>query len=293
MTGNAVHRKRGASPIRIGAVEYLNTRPLVYGLEQGLGRGAIELSYAVPSALADRMAEGALDVALLPIVELARLGDLELVPGLGIVTFGASRSVLLVSRRPVEELRSVALDRDSRTSNALTQVLFANVWRREPEFSLGPASLDDALAGHDAAVRIGDKALFEPLPDGALVYDLGEVWTEHTGLPFVFAAWAARPGVVDRTFYRMLHHSRREGSKVVRQIADDYEWNGRRHPSIAFAYLTEHIRFRLGSAELQAIEKFFRAAHEIGIVERIPEIRLAMQRRTGCHETAERLGRPT
>jgi len=281
------------APTRIGAVAYLNTRPLVHGLERGLGRGAIELSYAVPSALADRMAEGALDVALLPIVELARLGDLELVPGLGIVTFGASRSVLLVARTPVEQIRSVALDRDSRTSNALTQVLFANVWRRKPEFSLGPASLDDALAGHDAAVRIGDKALFEAPPDGVFVYDLGEVWTENTGLPFVFAAWAARVGFVDRELYRILHDSRREGAKVIREIANGYEWNGKHHPSIAFAYLTEHIRFRLGSAELQAIEKFFRAAHEIGIVERIPEIRLAMQRRTGCHETAEKLGRLT
>jgi chorismate dehydratase len=237
------------------------------------------------------MAEGAVDVALLPIVELARLRDLELVPGLGIVTFGESRSVLLVSRRPAEEIRSVALDRDSRTSNALTQVLFANLWRRKPAFSLGPPSLDDALAGHDAAVRIGDKALFEPLPDGVFVYDLGEMWTHHTGLPFVFAAWAARAGIVDRELYRILHDSHREGMKVVRQIADGYEWKGARHPSIALAYLTEHIRFRVGSTELQAIEEFFRAAHEIGIVERIPEIRPALQRHTGDHETAEEIGR--
>ena len=114
--------------IRIGAVAYLNTRPLVFGMEQGLGAERIELSYDVPAVLAERMRSKAIDVALLPVIELAAFPDLELVPGLGIVTQGDSRSVLLVSRVPASKIESVALDPESRTSNALTRVLFSELW---------------------------------------------------------------------------------------------------------------------------------------------------------------------
>lgn len=279
-------------PLRIGAVAYLNTRPLVHGFEQGLGRGRVELGYDVPAVLADRMAAGAFDVALLPIIELARLEGLELVPGLGIVTRGASRSVLLVGRRPVDAVRSVALDRDSRTSNTLARVLFAEVWRRAPEFAEGPAALADALDSFDAVVRIGDKALFEPVPDGAIVQDLGRVWTDATGLPFVFAAWAARAGVVDREIYRLFHDSRRSGRRALRRIAEDYSYHGRRDPELALAYLTRHIRCRLGAAELRAMRLFFGAARKIGAIAAIPEIRLALRRRTECDEAALRLAPP-
>ena len=273
--------------VRIGAVSYLNTRPLVFGLEQGLGAGRIELSYAVPAQLADSMAAGDLDIALMPIIELARMPGLEVVPGLGIVTHGPSRSVLLVSRRPVDEIRTVALDRDSRTSNALVRVLFDEAWGCGPAFETGPAELVRALEQYDAVVRIGDKALFDPLPDDGIVHDLGTVWTETTGLPFVFAAWVAHPGVVDREIYRMLHESRRRGSKVIDAIADDYTWNGAQYPEIAREYLTHNIRFRLGSTEIRAMERFFQSARRLRVIERAPEIRLAFERWSECHEIAE------
>lgn len=279
-----------AGKTRIGAVSYLNTRPLVRGMEQGLGRERIELSYAVPSVLADRMTDGRLEIALLPIVELARIPDLELVPGLGIVTQGPSRSVLLVSRRPIDEIERVALDPESRTSNVLARVLFAEVWRRSPDFEIGPAELACALEDHDAAVRIGDKALFEPAPDGAFVYDLGGAWTEKTRLPFVFAAWAARPGVVDREIYRILHDSRRQGSKSIDAIVDGYDWKGIRNPEVAREYLTRHIRFRLGSPELEAIELFLEAARGLELIERVPKIKLALEKWTTCHEAAAARG---
>ena len=113
--------------IRIGAVSYLNTKPLIYGLERGLGADRVELSDDVPSVLAERMSRGEIDVALLPVIELARMPDLEVVPGLGITTFGPSRSVQLLSRVPVPAIERVALDRESRTSNALAQVLLGLV----------------------------------------------------------------------------------------------------------------------------------------------------------------------
>ncbi len=274
--------------IRIGAVSYLNTRPLVHGLRQGSVADRIELSFATPSDLAEQMARGALDVALLPVIELARIPDLELVPGLAIGTHGASRSVLLVSNCPMDEIESLALDPESRTTNVLARVLLSEVFQRHPTTRTGSPSLDDDLGACDAAVRIGDKALFEPLPDGTIAQDLGDVWTQKTGLPFVFAAWAARAGVVDQKLYRALHAARRRGSRAVDRIAEDYSWNGASYPEIVREYLTHGIRFRLGTAEIRAIELFLRLAHGLGLIERVPVIRLALQRWTACHETAAR-----
>ncbi len=275
-----------ADRTRIGAVSYLNTRPLVYGLERWGPAAGLELSFDVPSALSDRLADGRLDLALLPIVELARIPELEIVPGLGIVTRGPSRSVLLVTRRPLDEVRTVALDPHSRTSNALARLLFAELRETPPRFLDGPLELTAALAQADAAVRIGDKALFEPQPDGATAHDLASVWTEHTGLPFVFAVWAARPGLVDRELYKRLHASRREGSRALDEIAAGYRWRGRGYPEIAAAYLRENILFRLGAAEVRSMRRFFDACASHGIVARAPELRLAFQRWTTCHETA-------
>lgn len=289
-----------SSKIRIGAVAYLNTRPLVLGMEQGLGDDRIDLSYAVPADLAVQMAAGQLDIALLPVIELARIPELEIVPGLGIVTQGASRSVLLIGRKPIDQVRSVALDGESRSSNALTRVLFGECWHGTPEFvDLGGArpDLQTALAQCDAAVRIGDKALFDPVPDDCHVYDLGSVWTEFTGLPFVFAAWIARAGTLDRATYKTLHESHRVGSRSINMIAEDYAWKDNRNPAtpgsprreeVARQYLNDNIRYRLGTPEVRAIKLFLTFAERHGVIERAPEVRLALSKTdTECHAVAQ------
>lgn len=261
--------------IRAGAVSYLNTRPLVFGIDQGMGADRLDLSYDVPSLLADRMAAGELDLALLPVVELARIPSLVVVPGLAIGSLGNCRSVLLVARKPLAEVRRVALDPDSRTSNALARILFAEVWGIAPEYSVGPRDLASALDEHDAAVRIGDKALFEPLPAGTLAYDLGGAWTARTTLPFVFAVWAARRGVVDRDVYELLHDSRRAGVSAIPAIAADYTWNGLQHPDVALRYLRDSIRYRLGAPEVNAMQRFLAAASQLGIIDTAPTIAFA------------------
>ena len=164
------------SRLRVGAVCYLNTRPLIHGMDRGEAAERIELSYATPAGLAEQLAAGRLDVALLPVIELARIQDLELIPELAITTRGPCLSVLLVSHGPAESIRSLALDPESRSSNALARVLLDRVWKVRPEAIEGAAGLEDSLARADAAVRIGDKALFEPLPPGLHVHDLGEVF---------------------------------------------------------------------------------------------------------------------
>jgi chorismate dehydratase len=260
--------------IRAGAVSYLNTRPLVFGIEQGLGCDRLELSYDVPSVLARRMAAGELDLALLPVIELARIPDLRVVPGLAIGSFGNCRSVLLVAREPLADVRSVALDPESSTSNALARVLFSDAWGRTPSFAEGPSDLVLALEEHDAAVRIGDKALFLPLPAGTIAYDLGGAWTARTTLPFVFAVWATRAGVVDREIYETLHASRRAGAGELKAIAADYTWNGRQYPEVALPYLRDAMRYRLGDPEVAAMRKFLASAARIGIIDAAPPIEL-------------------
>lgn len=271
--------------VRIGAVSYLNARPLVFGMEQGLGADRITLSFDVPSQLADRLAAGDLDVALLPVIELGRVPGLVTVPGLAVGSFGACRSVVLIARQPLDRVRSVALDPESRTSNVLVQVLAREHWSIDAVFSAGPPDLDTALVGHDAAVRIGDKALFEPIPAGATAYDLGEAWTSWTGLPFVFAVWAAREGVVDRDLYETLHASRRAAGPWLTAIATDYTWKGRQAPEIARAYLSEAIRYRLGGPEVDAMNAFLAAASRCGFIGPAPRVRLASFSAVTCGST--------
>lgn len=281
-----------ASPkVRIGAVSYLNTRPLVFGLAQGLGADRIELSFDVPSVLANRLAGGECDVALLPVVELARIPDLVVLPGLAIGSYGDCRSVLLVSRAPLDAVRSVALDPESRTSNVLARVLFRERWRCAPHFEVGPRDLALALREHDAAVRIGDKALFEPIPAGTTAHDLGGAWTAHTGLPFVFALWAARMDAVDRDLYRILHASKRAADAVLPEIAADYAWNGRTYPDVALAYLRDAMRYRFGGPELSALEAFLAAAARAGAIDSVPDVRIAAFTRTACGPAAAPPGR--
>jgi chorismate dehydratase len=267
--------------VRIGAVSYLNTRPLVFGLEQ-VRDSRYELSYDVPSVLSSRLAAGELDAALLPVVELARIPGLVVVPGLAIGSFGNCRSVLLIARKPLDEIRSIALDPESRTSNALVRVLCAEAWGIGPRFVPGPRDLELALMEHDAVVRIGDKALFEPVPPGTVAHDLGGAWTAATGLPFVYAVWAVQMGVLDRDLYTALHASRRAGDAVMAAIAEDYTWNGKRFPETAFAYLTEAMRYRFGGPELEAVKRFLASAARVGVIEAAPDIRIASLSPTAC-----------
>jgi chorismate dehydratase len=184
----------------------------------------------------------------------------------------------------------VALDPESRTSNALVQILLAERRRPAPVFAPGSGDLEADLTAHDAAVRIGDKALFEPLPPGTVSHDLGEAWYERTRLPFVFAVWAARPAVVDRALYVAFHDSRREGLRQIATIADDYAWRGRRAPAVSLEYLTQNMRYRLGATEVDAMRSFVRAAAGLGLVPGAPEIRLAYFSDTACRIAAAARG---
>lgn len=268
----------GDRPVRIGAVSYLNTRPLVHGLRGGLGGGRVQLEFGVPSALARRLAAGEVDVALLPTVELARIGGLTVVVGLGIAARGDVGSVMLVARRPLEEVRSVALDPESRTSNALARVLFAERWKTKPSFEEVTGPLEEVLARYDAAIRIGDKALSDAIPEGAVAHDLAGVWAEWTGLPFVFAVWAGRAealaGERGRAVAELLRESYRAGRAGLEAIVEEYAAQSELGADAIRRYLSEHIRYEVGVEEMAGMRRFFEAALRCGVAERIPDLRL-------------------
>src|SRR5438552_1452343 len=179
-------------PVRIGAVEYLNTRPLICDLED-LATEA-ELVLDVPSRLADLLAAGRLDVGLIPVIEYFRAGCYSIVPGISIASRGPVLSVTLFSRVPWAGIRRVALDAGSRTSAALTQILLRHRYGVCPD--IVPLPLDHGAEDVDAdgVLLIGDRAMRACLPGFAHAYDLGQEWHDWVGLPFVYAFWAVRPG---------------------------------------------------------------------------------------------------
>src|SRR5215207_6358715 len=179
--------------IRIGAVNYLNTKPLICDLDQ-LAPDA-ELLLDLPSRLADRLAAGDLDVALIPVIEYFRAGSYSIVPDVSIATRGPVLSVTLFSRKPWAEIKSVALDDGSRTSAALTQILLRKRHGIAPAIQPLPLEREAEEIDTDAVLLIGDRAMRACLPGFDFAFDLGREWHDWTGLPFVYAVWAVRQGV--------------------------------------------------------------------------------------------------
>jgi chorismate dehydratase len=253
--------------LRLGVVSYLNAVPLVHGLD---GDPRFTLVRDVPSRIAERLHAGEVDLGMLPSVEYAA-GDYAIVPGIGIASRGPVRSVNLFHRRPVSALRRVALDASSRTSVALAKILLRERLGHDPQYvTMGPP-VEDMLASADAALVIGDPALY--FQGEAERLDLGEEWRARTGLPFVFAFWAGRPGVVDAEGIARLQRALREGQAAFAQIAAQYNGLGAGRGPESEAYLRRNIVYDLGEEELGGLREFYRRARALGLIDRVPELR--------------------
>ncbi len=252
--------------IHIGAVNYLNTKPLIHGLDE-LAPGA-ELILDYPSRLADQLQKGQLDVALIPVIEYFRAGSYSLVPNISISSFGPVLSVTLFSRVPWTGILTLALDEGSRTSAALAQVLLRQRYGVQAE--IGPLPLDcraeDSEA--DAVLLIGDRAMHACLPGFAHAFDLGQEWHDWTGLPFVYAAWAVREGVDLGSVAAALLHAKKRGCASIGPIA------AREAPGLGLdagfcrRYLANIIRFDLGPREQAGLHHFYMLACELGLARR-------------------------
>jgi chorismate dehydratase len=180
------------SRVRLGAVGYLNARPLVYGLDTS---SQFDLRFDVPSKCAELLHEGAIDLGLIPSIEynhpITRT-EYAIVPDLAIASNGAVASVAIYTGQPIQDVRSIALDTSSRTSVALVRVLCKRVFKIAPRLEHRGPDLREMLEACDAALIIGDNALMRDGDDRVEKFDLGEIWMQTTGLPFVYAFWAGR-----------------------------------------------------------------------------------------------------
>jgi chorismate dehydratase len=257
------------SPVRLGAVDYLNARPLVYALELETER--FSLRFDVPSKCAALLHEGSIDVGMIPSIEYLRgTSPYRIVPQCAIVSAGAVASVALFSKKPVPEVRKIAADTSSRTSNGLLRVLCYERFGIDPEFIPMPPRIDEMLTGCDAALLIGDPALFlEPASRGLLKVDLGTEWVSLTGLPFVWAFWAGRADVLSASGVDRLVRARNEGVAASDAVADAY--CGLERAATGRAYLRENIQYRLDSLEVQGLRRYYELAEKHGVVESIAE----------------------
>jgi chorismate dehydratase len=266
---NGFHKK-----IRVGAVSYLNTRPLVYQL----GRFApqAELVLDLPSRLADGLAEGRLDVALIPSIEFFQDPDYTIVSDACIGCRGPVLSVKLFSRVPPEDIRTLALDEGSRTSVALVKVLLAERFGIQPKLEGLPIGSTVGDTRADAVLLIGDRAIHAPRGPFAAVWDLGEQWRQWSGLPFVFAMWVARRGVDLQGVNQALTAARDEGVRHLEEIAAAEAAPLGLTQRECLGYLRDNLHFYLGPREQQGLELFYRHAIRLGLAP--PGVELGQQR---------------
>jgi chorismate dehydratase len=252
--------------IRVGAVSYLNAKPLYYRLQDRAT--GIELSMDLPSRLATRLASGDLDVALIPSVEYLRgaASGYEILPGFAIAARGAVRSVKLFSRVPWDQVDRLALDEGSRTSQALTRVWLDAAYGVRPSriesLPMGVSALESTA---DAVLVIGDRAMKVPDAPFHAVVDLAEAWNALTSLPFVFALWVARPGLDLGALPEALERSRADGLAHAADLAATYGPRLGLGFDVCLEYLTRVLSYDLGEPEVAGLRRFARMAADLGL----------------------------
>ena len=252
------------SKIRVGAVSYLNTKPLVYGIDSFTD---CDVTYDLPSRLADQLAAGQLDVALIPSIEAVVAGEYTIVSDACIACRGPVWSVKLVSRVPMNKIRSLALDEGSRTSAALAQSILEERFSLRPD--LEPLKIDTPWQdlNTDAVLIIGDRAM-QPLRSEKFSYewDLGQYWNSWTQLPFVFAVWAARPGIDLNRIDKILTDCRDQGVANVNNICElGHERYGLTVES-CHNYLSKNLHYFLGENEKAGLASFIAKAKACSLI---------------------------
>lgn len=255
--------------LRVGAVTYLNARPLYYRFADHAPGATLELDY--PSVLADRLARGDLDVALIPSVEYLRGASrgYEIVPGFAIAAHGPVRSVKLFSRVPPDRIERLALDEGSRTSAALCRVWLAEAHGARPSIIEPlPIGVPAEESTADAVMLIGDRAMRDPSGEFVAKVDLAEAWNRLTGLPFVFALWVARPGIDLGGLPEALDLARADGLAHASEIADEHGPRLGLDRATCLDYLTRVLSYSLGAPEIAGLRLFAARAAAMGLAPR-------------------------
>ncbi|HKM89764.1 MAG TPA: menaquinone biosynthesis protein [Candidatus Acidoferrales bacterium] len=277
--------------LRISGVQYLNTAPLVWGFTHGPLAGRYDLSFTLPSLCAAQLARGEADIAIIPAIECQRIPGLVVLPGMAIASKHAVRSLLVISRPPIEAAQRLALDTSSRTTSALVRLLAAGWWsRRGAKIEFAPAAPDlaEMLEDHDAALLIGDPALRlaerhdagEPLltgvPPGALhLYDVITEWRAWTGRPGVLAMWAARREVVTPEVVADFQASKEYGLAHLPEIAANAAATLGLPQAHLERYLSENIDYSLDDENRAGLDLYFEKAAQSGLIPLVRQLEYA------------------
>ena len=256
---------------RISASSYSNTAPLIWSFLYGTQHGRVELLLDnAPARSAELLSTGRADAALTPVIAYQTIGDVRLVPGVCVGAKRRVRSVCLVTRgKPLESVRSVALDVSSRTSVVLTKLIFREFLGFEPEWRACDPEIDAMLGGSDCALLIGDPALrvtaAADAGDASLkTFDLAELWHDHTGLGFIFAMWMTRLDAIPVDLAAV----RDEGLEHIDEIAANYVSDINLSLGELKNYLTENISYEIDGAMRAGLDLYFELAFKNGLIER-------------------------
>jgi predicted solute-binding protein len=289
--------------LRISIVEFLNTAPLVWGFTDGPLAGKYELLFAVPSQCAEDLRAGRADVGIIPSIEYQRMDDVIALPGMSIASKQEVRSLLVVSKMPIEMAKSFALDSNSRSSVGLARILSKRHWNIDPEFIDMQPDADKMLERADAALLIGDPALRlrlkidalqakVPKPGGCcgcggddehpvkgieslFVYDIAQQWREMTGLPAVLAIWVARRGVITPELAADFQASREYGLTHIGDIAEAASLKLELPPRELERYLNENINFSLDEENLAGLRRYYEECARAGLIPSARELEFA------------------
>lgn len=269
---------------RVGHIQFVNCLPLYYGLVKTDMVLDMELVKAAPRDLARMLLDGELDVAPIPSIEYARHADeLALLPDISISSDGDVQSILLMSKVPVEELdgKVVGLADTSRTSQVLARILLAKHWMVSPEFVEMPPDLPEMMRDADAALLIGDEALraYHGRHEDLHVYDLGAAWKDFTGLPMVYAVWAAKRDWAESSpdaalrLVHALNASNRYSHEHLDAISE-YAARWEPMPPAFFKSYFDALRFRFDERCREGLMRFLTEAHDIGQLDTVPSLRV-------------------
>jgi chorismate dehydratase len=266
------------SRLRISAISYLNTAPLMWDFEHSQTGSQFDIAYTLPSGCAQALEQGSADIGIIPAAAYPTIPGLQVLPGVAIASRRPVRSILLVSKVPIENARTVALDTSSITSVALAKVLFEKWLGGGRKFTSMAPNVERMLAVHDAALVIGDPAL-QVDRTRYLTVDLAEEWIRYTGKPFVFAFWAVREAALQEAspsldLAQIFQDSRDHGLALasLNQIAREWAPRLNLREDEVRSYLTESIHYELDPGCIEGLQLFYRYAAEIGALPAAPEM---------------------
>jgi len=245
VTGQNISNK-----IRIGAVSYLNSKPLIYGLENGMLKDQVELIIDYPSNIAKALLDDTIDIGLVPVAIIPEMKEHHIITDYCISCDGAVESVCLFSDVPVDEIKTVLLDYQSRTSILLAQFLLKEYWKAAPVFQEATVDFVKQIKGTTAAVLIGDRT-FKQRRISKYCYDLGLAWKLHTGLPFVFAAWVSNKPM-SSAFIKSFNAANEFGLQHLDAVVEEYKSDEVDLKN----YYTQFIQYRLDDLKRQGLKQF-------------------------------------